>query len=451
MTRSRSMFQLHGIPALLLVASLAFESPAACQPVERASTSTSSTSSTSTSSPARASTPAAGAQLAAPQPADAELAALERDAEREIALAARGAATEAALAKVGELASLARRRAALPPADMRAEQRIASWAALARCAGLLATLGDAAAAQLRDEALDALVQHHANDAALLAFLERFGRGNALAIGVKPSEKFLARLAGETKDPALRSVCGAARALAQFEAIDSLGRERIGEMRTALARVRVDLPGTRWARRADAALFHWEHLRVLSVAPEMTGVDDTGKVVKLSALRGRVVVLDFWRSDSARWRAGLEAQRGWVKMYAGRPLTLLGVNADEDPAEATRWTADERAQLARLGRPDDAELAQLTDAERAFCARVHAADVARVHASAQELALPWPSIVDGEAEGSWTSRWNVVEWPALVVIDAQGKIRYRNLPPDELALSLAMLVGEAEAAARGEKR
>lgn len=448
MTRSRSMFQLPGIPALLLGALLALESPAACRPVERVSTSTSSTRTPST---ARASSPAADAQHAAPQPADAELDALERDAEREIALAARGATLDAALAKVREIAVLARRRAALPPAELGAERRISGWAALARCAGPLATLGDTSAAELRDEALDALVKHHADDAALLAFLERFGRGNALAIGVKPSEKFLDRLASATKDPASSSVCRAARALAQFEAIDSLGRERIGEMRAALARVRVDLPGTRWARRADAALFHWEHLRVLSVAPELTGVDDAGKRVKLRELRGRVVVLDFWRSDSARWRAGLEAQRGWVKLYAGRPLTLLGVNADDDPAEATRWTADERAQLARLGRPDDAELARLSESERAFCARVRAADVARVHAAAQELALPWPSIVDGEAEGLWTSRWNVVEWPALVVIDAQGKIRYRNLPPDELALTLAMLVQEAEAAVRGEKR
>lgn len=387
---------------------------------------------------------------AQPAPGDTagELAALERDAEREIALAARGADPAAALAAVEKLSALAHRLDA-EPRD--AALAVAALGALARGAGALAMLGSESAAPLRDGALDAIVKHHADGAALLPFLERFGRGNALAIGVQASERFLEHLAREAQDPAVRGACSAARALALFEAIDSLGPARVAEMRAALARVSVDQPGTRWARRADAALFHWEHLRMGRIAPELTGVDDAGRTVKLSALRGRVVVLDFWRADDAAWRAQLETQRGWVKSYAGRPLTVLGVNADDDPDERTRWKADELALLERRGRPDDAELVSLPENERAFFARVRAADVARVHTSAQKLGLTWPSIVDGEHAGVWTQRWNVVQWPTVVLIDAHGRIRFRNLPPDELVLSLAMLVQEAEAAAHGEKR
>lgn len=373
------------------------------------------------------------------------LAALEAEAAREIALAARGAPPAAALAVAERIAALAR-QADTEPRD--APLAVAAYGALARCAGQLAILESEPAAALRDRALDALVAHRADSTALLAFLDRFGRGNALAIGVQPSERFLESLARESSEPAVRGACAAARALALFEAIDSLGPARVAEMRAELARVSTEQSGTRFGRRAAAALFHWEHLRMGRVAPELTAVDDSGRAVKLSALRGRVVVLEFWRADDAAWRAQLETELGWVKQYAGRPLTVLGVNSDADPERDTRWTADERALLERRGQPDDAELAALPESERAFFARVRAADVARVHAASQALGLPWPSVVDGGPDGPWTSRWNVVAWPTVVLVDAHGRIRFRNLPPDELALSVAMLVREAEAA--GEK-
>lgn len=48
-----------------------------------------------------------------------------------------------------------------------------------------------------------------------------------------------------------------------------------------------------AGRAEAALFEIRHLAVGKEAPEIDGVDQDGRRLKLSDYRGKVVLLDFW--------------------------------------------------------------------------------------------------------------------------------------------------------------
>ncbi|HEY3246593.1 MAG TPA: redoxin domain-containing protein, partial [Phycisphaerae bacterium] len=45
--------------------------------------------------------------------------------------------------------------------------------------------------------------------------------------------------------------------------------------------------------AENLLYDLEHLQVGMKAPEVTGTDPNGKTIKLSQLRGKVVVLYFW--------------------------------------------------------------------------------------------------------------------------------------------------------------
>ncbi len=55
----------------------------------------------------------------------------------------------------------------------------------------------------------------------------------------------------------------------------------------------DYAGTRAAERAAAYIYQIEHLQIGMNAPEIVGTGVDRKEIKLSQLRGQVVVLDFW--------------------------------------------------------------------------------------------------------------------------------------------------------------
>ena len=65
------------------------------------------------------------------------------------------------------------------------------------------------------------------------------------------------------------------------------------------------------------------------APDFTLNDADGKPITLSALKGKVVLLDFW----ATWCGGCKIEIPWYiefdKKYRGQGLAVLGVSMDED--------------------------------------------------------------------------------------------------------------------------
>ena len=65
------------------------------------------------------------------------------------------------------------------------------------------------------------------------------------------------------------------------------------------------------------------------APTFSLEDAQGKAVKLSDLRGKVVLLDFW----ATWCHGCKTEIPWFmefhRKYAGDGLAVIGVSMDED--------------------------------------------------------------------------------------------------------------------------
>jgi thiol-disulfide isomerase/thioredoxin len=132
------------------------------------------------------------------------------------------------------------------------------------------------------------------------------------------------------------------------------------------------------------------------APEIEGDDLDGRALKLSDLRGKVVLLAFWGDWWTPCRVLYAHQRTLLEKFADKPFEIVGVNSD--------------TQLPRLK--------QVLERQK----------------------IGWRSFWNGPKgpAGPIAREWGVGEWPMVCVIDAKGKIRYRangaEIEPLERALT-----------------
>lgn len=150
--------------------------------------------------------------------------------------------------------------------------------------------------------------------------------------------------------------------------------------------------------ASAALFEARDLAVGRSAPEIEGEDLDGKPMKLSDFRGKVVVLNFWATWCGPCMAMVPHERDLVKRLENQPFVLLGVNGDADRVAA-----------------------------RTCVAREH---------------ITWRSWDQGR-DGPIIRRWNILGWPTIYVLDAQGIIRYRDIRGAELDEAVDRLIAESK--------
>lgn len=69
------------------------------------------------------------------------------------------------------------------------------------------------------------------------------------------------------------------------------------------------------------------------APNFTLKSNSGKNVKLSELRGQVILLNFWASWCGPCRQEMPLLEKLHKRYNALGFTVLGVNVEEDPRKA----------------------------------------------------------------------------------------------------------------------
>ena len=140
------------------------------------------------------------------------------------------------------------------------------------------------------------------------------------------------------------------------------------------------------------------------APNTEGTDIDGKKWSLSECRGKVVLLTFFGHWCAPCRGLYPVEQALSVEYANRPFTLFSINSDK------------QRDLLR----------KVVNAEK----------------------ITWPVIWDGGGtQGPLATQWNVKGWPLVVLIDHQGRIRYkfRGAPEAAVLTSLVKrLVDEAEA-------
>jgi thiol-disulfide isomerase/thioredoxin len=102
------------------------------------------------------------------------------------------------------------------------------------------------------------------------------------------------------------------------------------------------------------------------------------------LRGKVVLVDFWTYTCINWLRTLPYVRAWAKKYQDHGLVVLGVHTPEFPFEH---------------------------------------DLENVRRAVKEMQVDYPVAVDSEY-AVW-SAFNNHYWPALYLVDAQGRIRHHQ--------------------------
>lgn len=136
----------------------------------------------------------------------------------------------------------------------------------------------------------------------------------------------------------------------------------------------------------------------SAAPETVGESLDGKELKLSAYRGKVVVLTFWASWCAACLDRVPEENRLADELADSPFALLGVNGD-------RSIEDAQAAVTKHG-------------------------------------IRFDSWWDNpNAEPTIVNRWNVRQWPTTFVLDSTGVLRYRDLAGPELRSAVLELLAQ----------
>src|SRR5262249_4720849 len=112
-----------------------------------------------------------------------------------------------------------------------------------------------------------------------------------------------------------------------------------------------------------------------------------------ALRGKVVLVDFWTYTCINWLRTLPYVRAWAEKYGNQGVVTIGVHTPEFPFEH---------------------------------------DLDNVRRAVKAMRVDYPVAVDNDY-----AVWNAFDnhyWPALYIVDAQGHIRYHQFGEGQYEMS-----------------
>lgn len=127
----------------------------------------------------------------------------------------------------------------------------------------------------------------------------------------------------------------------------------------------------------------------TAAPELTGggpwFNTDGRPVTLASLRGKVVGVEMWTAGCENCLNVLPYMKEWYAKYRDSGFVLVGVHTPEF---------------------------------------AHEGQVAYVRAAIARLGVAYPVVMDNDYR-IWNAYHNAY-WPALYLIDKQGRIRYTHI-------------------------
>jgi thiol-disulfide isomerase/thioredoxin len=115
------------------------------------------------------------------------------------------------------------------------------------------------------------------------------------------------------------------------------------------------------------------------------------------LRGKVVAVDFWTYTCINWLRTLPYVRAWATKYQDAGLVVIGVHTPEFPFEH---------------------------------------DIENVRRAVKDMRVEYPVAIDNDY-AVW-SAFNNHYWPALYVVDAQGRIRHHQFGEGDYEAAEAIL-------------
>lgn len=230
-----------------------------------------------------------------------------------------------------------------------------------------------------DRAVERIFADHLADPGLAPAAKALGR----AAGVRGAERTipeLTRIIDASSHPTVRAEALFQRALLRRQAGSA-------DARKDFERAVAEAPNSPAGKKAAEQIAASVPLAIGDRAPDLDGQTLARSAVKLSSLRGKVVLVDFWGMWCGPCVAQLPQLKKLREKLRGKPFELVGVNSDKDRDALARFLAANR--------------------------------------------VDWPNVIDGGMDGPAAKAWRIDSWPTNFLVDSGGVIRARDLPAGAL--------------------